>query len=65
MKLRIWSLFAVGATLAVIALYKMIPPLTRPGDFTEFGAGFMFGNGMLLLAGVIMMVIAWRRRTQA
>ena len=47
-----------------INVFQLTVYLMRPGDFTEFGAGFMIGNGMLLLAGVVMMVIAWRLRTK-
>lgn len=64
MKLRIWSLYAVGTVIAAISLFKMVPPLTRPGDFTDFGAGYMIGNSVLLLSGLLMIAIAWRRRAK-
>jgi hypothetical protein len=52
----------VGAIISAITLYKIFPPLTQTGYFTEFGAGYMIGNLILFCGGLVLMAIAWKRR---
>ncbi len=63
--MRFWSFFTLGAVIVAISLYRIVPPLSEPGYFTEFGAGFMIGNVILLFGGLAFVVLAWRRRKAA
>lgn len=60
--MRSWSYLTIGIVLCIFALFKIIPPFLRPGSFTEFGAGYMVGNGLVLTVGLLIVYLAWRGR---
>ena len=44
----------VGAGISLFALYKTLPFLIQTGYYTDFGSGYMIGNGILLFIGGIL-----------
>lgn len=44
----------VGVCIVLFALYKILPFLFQTGYYTDFGSGYMIGNGILLLIGGVL-----------
>jgi len=47
-------LIIIGAIISGFALYKMVPFLLLTGYYTDYGSGYMIGNGILLFIGGIL-----------
>jgi hypothetical protein len=43
-----------GTAIILFALYRISPYIFEPGYYTQFGSGYMVGNGILLLIGVVL-----------
>jgi hypothetical protein len=55
MKSNVFNLLTIlGALIVIFALYQSVPYLLQDGYYTDFGSGYMIGNGILLLIGGVL-----------